>query len=50
MDITVVSKQSGVPAFALRYYEKKGLIKSVGRAGLKRTFAASVFDQLAIIA
>jgi DNA-binding transcriptional MerR regulator len=39
-----------VPASALRYYEKKGLIKSVGRAGLRRTFAPNVFDQLALIA
>jgi DNA-binding transcriptional MerR regulator len=39
-----------VPASALRYYEKMGLIKSVGREGLRRTFAPNVFDQLALIA
>lgn len=50
MDIAGVAKRTGVPASALRYYEKMGLIKSVGREGLRRTFAASVFDQLALIA
>jgi DNA-binding transcriptional MerR regulator len=50
MDISQVAKRTGVPASALRFYEKKGLIKSVGREGLRRTFAPSVFDQLALIA
>jgi DNA-binding transcriptional MerR regulator len=50
MDIAGVAKRTGVPASALRFYEKKGLIKSVGREGLRRTFAPNVFDQLAVIA
>jgi DNA-binding transcriptional MerR regulator len=50
MDIAGVAKRTGVPASALRYYEKKGLIKSVGRDGLRRTFAPNVFDHLALIA
>ena len=50
MDIAQVARRTGVPASALRYYEKKGLIKSVGREGLRRTFAPGVFDQLALIA
>jgi DNA-binding transcriptional MerR regulator len=50
MDISQVARRTGVPASALRYYEKKGLIRSVGRAGLRRTFAANVLDQLALIA
>jgi DNA-binding transcriptional MerR regulator len=50
MDISQVARHTGVPASALRYYEKKGLIRSVGRAGLRRTFAANVLDQLALIA
>jgi DNA-binding transcriptional MerR regulator len=50
MDIAGVAKRTGVPASALRFYEKKGLIKSVGREGLRRTFASNVFDQLAVIA
>lgn len=50
MDISAVAKRSGIPASALRYYERKGLIKSVGREGLRRTFATNVIDQLALIA
>lgn len=50
MDIAQVARRTGVPASALRFYEKKGLIKSVGREGLRRTFAPVVFDQLALIA
>jgi DNA-binding transcriptional MerR regulator len=49
VDIAGVAKRTGVPASALRYYERKGLIKSVGREGLRRTFAPNVFDQLALI-
>jgi DNA-binding transcriptional MerR regulator len=50
MDINEVAKKSGVPASALRYYEQKGLIASVGRSGLRRVFAASVLERLALIA
>jgi DNA-binding transcriptional MerR regulator len=49
MDIAEVAKKSGLPASALRYYEEKGLIASVGRQGLRRTFAPGVLDQLALI-
>jgi DNA-binding transcriptional MerR regulator len=50
MDISQVARQSGVPASALRFYEEKGLIASVGRAGLRRTFAPEVLEQLSLIA
>ena len=50
MDIAEVAKRSGVPASALRFYEEKGLIASVGRQGLRRVFAPNVLDQLALIA
>jgi DNA-binding transcriptional MerR regulator len=50
LDITAVAKRSGVPASALRYYEAKGLIASVGRRGLKRLFDATVLERLALIA
>ena len=50
MDIAEVAKRSGVAASTLRFYEKKGLITSVGRSGLRRTFAPAVLDQLAMIA
>lgn len=50
MDISAVVKQSGVAASTLRFYEERGMIKSIGRHGLKRVFAASVLDRLALIA
>lgn len=50
MDIAEVAKRSGVPASALRFYEEKGLIASVGRQGLRRVFGPNVLDQLALIA
>lgn len=49
MDIGDVSKACGLPASTLRYYEEKGLIKSVGRHGLRRIFNSTVLDQLALI-
>jgi DNA-binding transcriptional MerR regulator len=50
MDITEVARQSGVPASTLRFYEQKGLIASVGRRGLRRTFDPRVLERLALIA
>ncbi len=50
MDIAEVARRSGLPASTLRYYEEKGLIASVGRQGLRRTFAPRVLDQLALVA
>ncbi|WP_415717070.1 helix-turn-helix domain-containing protein [Roseibium sp.] len=49
LDISEVSKQSGTAASAIRHYEEKGLITSVGRRGLKRLFGQEVLDQLALI-
>lgn len=50
MDIAEVSRKSGLPASALRFYEEKGLIESVGRQGLRRLFAPGVLDRLSMIA
>jgi len=50
MDIAEVARRSGVAASTLRFYEEKGLIASVGRAGLRRRFDPRVLDQLALIA
>ena len=50
MDIAEVARRSGVPASALRFYEEKGLIASIGREGLRRRFDPRVLDQLALIA
>jgi len=50
LDITEVARRSGFSASTLRFYEKKGLVASIGRRGLHRLFEASVLDQLALIA
>ena len=50
LDIGEVAKQCGVPASTLRYYEEKGLIKSIGRRGLRRVFPAGVLERLALVA
>nr|WP_312623542.1 helix-turn-helix domain-containing protein [Pseudomonas juntendi] len=50
MDIADVAKRTGVPASTLRYYEKKGLLKSLAAHGQRRQFAADVTDRLALIA
>jgi DNA-binding transcriptional MerR regulator len=50
MDISEVSKQTGIPSSALRYYEQKGLITSVREKGERRRYAPTVLDQLALIA
>ena len=50
MDISDVARRSGVAASALRFYEEKGLIASLGRPGERRRFAPQVLDQLALIA
>lgn len=49
MDITEVSKASGLPSSTLRFYEEKGLIQSNGRSGLRRLFNANVIERLALI-
>jgi DNA-binding transcriptional MerR regulator len=50
MDISEVARRSGVAASALRYYERKGLIRSLGQEGARRKFSPAVLDQLALIA
>ncbi|MCE9660703.1 MAG: helix-turn-helix domain-containing protein [Burkholderiales bacterium] len=50
MDISEVARKSGIAASALRYYERMGLIHSLGRDGARRKFAPTVLDQLALIA
>ncbi|SFM22080.1 helix-turn-helix domain-containing protein [Marinobacter zhejiangensis] len=49
MDIAEVAKRSGLPASTLRFYEEKGLIRSIGRHGLRRVFNANVLERLALI-
>lgn len=50
MDIGDVAKASGLPASTLRFYEEKGLIRSIGRNGLRRLFEPKVMQRLALIA
>ena len=50
MDITEVTRRSGVPASTLRFYEEKGLIASTGRRGLHRLFDPGVLERLGLIA
>ncbi|MDZ4047689.1 MAG: helix-turn-helix domain-containing protein, partial [Pseudoxanthomonas sp.] len=50
MDISEVSRRTGVPASTLRYYEKRGLIASLAPQGTRRQFAPAVLEQLALIA
>ncbi|MGX5218387.1 helix-turn-helix domain-containing protein [Pseudomonas segetis] len=45
-----VARRSGLPASTLRYYEEKGLIRSIGRRGLSRVFHADVLERLSLIA
>ena len=50
MDIAEVARRSGIPASALRFYEEKGLIASIGRRGQRRLFDPAVLERLALIA
>jgi DNA-binding transcriptional MerR regulator len=50
LDIAEVAVRSGVPASALRYYEERGLISSIGRRGLRRLFDPGVLERVALIA
>lgn len=50
LDIAEVARQSGIPASTLRFYEEKGLIRSIGRSGLRRLFPGNVLERLALIA
>lgn len=49
MDIAEVVRRSGIAASALRFYEERGLIASVGRRGLRRQYAPEVLDRLALV-
>jgi DNA-binding transcriptional MerR regulator len=49
LDIGEVAERAGVPASTLRFYEEKGLIRSIGRRGLRRLFDSRVVERLALI-
>ena len=50
MEISRVAKKSGVSASTLRFYDEKGLIKSIGRQGIRRVFSSNVLERLELIA
>jgi DNA-binding transcriptional MerR regulator len=49
IDITDLSARTGVAPSALRFYERRGLLKPVGRAGGKRTYSPIAVAQVAVI-
>lgn len=49
LDIGEVTRRTGVPASALRYYDEIGLIASIGRRGLRRQFGPETIWQLSLI-
>jgi DNA-binding transcriptional MerR regulator len=49
LDIAEVAERSGLAPSALRYYEKRDLIASEGRNGLRRAFRPEVLDRLSLI-
>lgn len=50
LSITEVVEATGLQSSALRYYEREGLIKPVGRAGGRRQYEVAVLQLLAVIA
>ncbi|ELY4521923.1 helix-turn-helix domain-containing protein [Cronobacter turicensis] len=50
LDIGEVARQTALPPSTLRFYEKKGLIRAIGRKGLRRQYSERVLEQLALIA
>ncbi|MDQ2728998.1 MAG: MerR family transcriptional regulator [Actinomycetota bacterium] len=49
MTITELAARTGLASSALRFYERKGLLRPVGRIGGKRTYSPDAVDQLALI-
>jgi MerR family redox-sensitive transcriptional activator SoxR len=49
LDIGEVAELTGLTASALRFYERRELIQSKGRNGLRRTFDRDVIDRIALI-
>lgn len=49
IDIGDLSQQSDLSTAAIRFYESKGLIKSIGRHGLRRQYPEHTIQTLALI-
>lgn len=50
LDIGEVARRSGMPPSTLRFYEEQGLVRPIGRNGLRRVYAGDVIDRLALVA
>ncbi len=50
LDIGLVAQLAGISPSALRFYEKKGLIRPIGRVGLRRQYSPDVLNKLQLIA
>ena len=46
LSISQVVRQTKIPSSTIRYYERIGLIHSIGRNGLQRIFNEQVIGQL----
>lgn len=49
LDISIVAARTGLATSALRFYERRGLIEPVGRAGGKRVYSDDVLQQIALV-
>ncbi|MQM28118.1 MerR family transcriptional regulator [Glycomyces albidus] len=49
LDIADVAERAGLTPSALRFYERRGLIESHGRNGIRRTFHPEVLGRLELI-
>jgi DNA-binding transcriptional MerR regulator len=50
LDIGDVARRTGLPVSTLRYYEAQGLVRPIGRNGLRRVYAPDVLERLSLIA
>ncbi len=49
LDIGEVVKRTGIPTTTLHLWERRGLIRSIGRSGLRRQYGPDVIDTVAMI-
>lgn len=49
IDIGELSSEVGISTAAIRFYESKGLIKSIGRKGLRRQYSRHVIQTILLI-
>ena len=49
LDISELSALTGLAPSALRFYERRGLLTPIGRAGGKRVYRAGAVQQVALI-